>query len=64
MIKSPISKKEGFAMYEDTVVSFSHPDRISIEDSLTTVLLAALPVKNTRKIESRFESSHKGLYQQ
>ena len=25
-------------MYEDTVVSFSHPDRISIEDPLTQVL--------------------------
>jgi transposase-like protein len=38
MIKSPISEKEGYAMYEDTVVSFSHPDRISIEDPLTEVL--------------------------
>ena len=27
-------------MYEDTVVSFSHPDRISIEDPLTEVLRA------------------------
>ena len=27
-------------MYEDTVVSFSHPDRISIEDPLTEVLQA------------------------
>ncbi len=25
-------------MYEDTVVSFSHPDSISIEDPLTAVL--------------------------
>ena len=25
-------------MYEDTVVSFSHPDRISLEDPLTQVL--------------------------
>ena len=38
MMKSPISKKEGYAMYEDTIVSFSHPDRISIEDPLTEVL--------------------------
>ena len=38
MMKSPISKKEGYAMHEDTVVSFSHPDRISIEDPLTEVL--------------------------
>ena len=38
MIKSPISEKEGYAMYEDTVVSFSHPDRISTEDPLTEVL--------------------------
>jgi putative transposase len=38
--KSPIPKKEGYAMYEDTVVSFSHPDRISIEDPLTEVLRA------------------------
>ena len=35
MMKSPISQKEGYAMHEDTVVSFSHPDRISIEDPLT-----------------------------
>ena len=27
-------------MYEDTVVSFSHPDRISIKDPLTEVLQA------------------------
>jgi transposase-like protein len=38
MMKSPIFQKEGYAMYEDTVVSFSHPDRISIEDPLTEVL--------------------------
>ncbi len=38
MMKSPISKKEGYAMHEDTVVSFSHPDRISIEDPLTDLL--------------------------
>ena len=25
-------------MYEDTIVSFSHPDRISVEDPLTEVL--------------------------
>ena len=25
MIKSPISKKEGYALHEDTVVSFLHP---------------------------------------
>ena len=25
-------------MYEDTVVSFSHPDKISTEDPLTAVL--------------------------
>jgi len=38
MMKSPISMKEGYAMYEDTVVSFAHPDRISTEDPLTEVL--------------------------
>ncbi len=40
MMKSPISKKEGYAMYEDTVVSFPHPDKILIEDPLTEVLRA------------------------
>jgi transposase-like protein len=40
MIKSPIPKKEGYAMHEDSVVSFSHPDRISIADPLTEVLRA------------------------
>ena len=38
MIKSPIFEKEGYAMHEDTVVLFSHPDRISIDDPLTEVL--------------------------
>ena len=38
MMKSPISEKEGYAMYEATVVSFSHSDRISIKDPLTEVL--------------------------
>jgi hypothetical protein len=38
MMKSPIFQKEGNAMYEDTIVSFSHPDKILIEDPLTEVL--------------------------
>jgi len=35
MNESPIFPKEGYAMYEDTVVSFSHPDKISVVDPLT-----------------------------
>ena len=38
MMKSPISQKEGYAMHEDTVVSFLHPDKISIQDPLTEVV--------------------------
>ena len=38
MIKSPISKKAGYAMHEVRVVSVSHRDRISIEDPLTEML--------------------------
>jgi len=37
MMKSPISKKEGYTLRDDRVISFSHPDRISIEDPLTEV---------------------------
>ena len=38
MMKSPISQKEGYAMYEDTVVSFSHPDKVLTDDPLTALL--------------------------
>ena len=37
MTKSPVSKKEGYAMNEDTVVSFRHPGSFSA-DPLTDVL--------------------------
>ena len=37
MIKSPVSKKEGYAMKEDTVVSFRQPGSF-LADPLTDVL--------------------------
>ena len=52
MMKSPISQKEGYAMHEDTVVSFSHPDRISIEDPLTEVLRAGARRLLTEAVEA------------
>jgi transposase-like protein len=55
MIKSPISKKEGYAMNEDTVVSFSHPDRISIPDPLTEVLRAGARRLLAEAVEAEVE---------
>jgi putative transposase len=54
--KSPISKKEGYAMYEDTVVSFSHPDRISIEDPLTQVLRSGARRLLAEAVEAEVEA--------
>jgi len=38
MNESPISTKEGYAMYDDKVVSFSQPEKILVTDPLTGVL--------------------------
>ena len=38
MTQSPVSTKEGYAVHDDRVVSFSHPEKISIDDPLTEVL--------------------------
>ena len=46
MMKSPTSKKEGYAMYKDTVVLFSHPDKISVPDPLTEVLRAGVKFRH------------------
>jgi transposase-like protein len=56
MTKSPISKKEGYAMNEDTVVSFSHPDRISIPDPLTEVLRAGARRLLAEAVEAEVEA--------
>ena len=64
MMKSPISKKEGYAMYEDTVVSFSHPDKISVPDPLTEVLRAGARRLLAEAVEaevSAFVSEHSDL---
>ena len=56
MNESPISKKEGYAMYEDTVVSFSHPDRVSIEDPLTAVLRSGARRLLAEAVEAEVEA--------
>ena len=56
MSESPICKKEGYAVYEDTVVSFSHPDRISITDSLTNVLRAGARGLLAEAVEAEAEA--------
>jgi transposase-like protein len=64
MMKSPISKKEGYAMYEDTVVSFSHPDKFSVPDPLTEVLRAGARRLLAEAVEaevSAFVSEHSDL---
>ena len=64
MMKSPISKKEGYVMYEDTVVSFSHPDKISVPDPLTEVLRAGARRLLAEAVEaevSAFVSEHSDL---
>ncbi len=42
MIMSPISNKDTYVLHNDTVVSFSHPVRISIEDPWTEVLRSGM----------------------
>ena len=43
-------------MYEDTVVSFSHPDRISIEDPLTQVLRSGARRLLSEAVEAEVEA--------
>ena len=43
-------------MYEDTVVSFSHPDRISIEDPLTQVLRSGARCLLAEAVEAEVEA--------
>ncbi len=43
-------------MYEDTVVSFSHPDRISIEDPLTQVLRSGARRLLAEAVEAEVEA--------
>ena len=43
-------------MYEDTVVSFSHPEKISIEDPLTEVLRAGARRLLAEAVEAEVEA--------
>ena len=43
-------------MYEDTVVSFSHPDRVSIEDPLTAVLRSGARRLLAEAVEAEVEA--------
>ncbi len=55
MYESPIFPKEGYAMYEDTVVSFSHPDKILVPDPLTEVLRAGARRLLAEAVEAEVE---------
>lgn len=43
-------------MHEDTVVSFSHPDRVSIEDPLTAVLRSGARRLLAEAVEAEVEA--------
>jgi len=55
MIKSPISKKEGYAMKEDTVVALRQPESFS-DDPLTAVLRAGARELLAQAIEAEVEA--------